>query len=66
MAFAINKKARKRERRQAKLSLAVADKLERERGASVEWVAMIRDNAANRIKRSLRKKRRRVKARISN
>jgi hypothetical protein len=66
MAFALNKKARKREKRSAKLLAAVADKFERERTASPEHTAMAREMVASRIKFALRKKRRRKKPAISN
>ncbi|MGA2441918.1 MAG: hypothetical protein ABSH08_13245 [Tepidisphaeraceae bacterium] len=59
MAFALDKKSRKRARKRAKRLADLADKFERERKTSAEWIAMIRESAVSATKFALRKKRRR-------
>jgi hypothetical protein len=59
MAFAQNKKGRKRSRKRAKRRLALADKLEREKKTPAEFITMLRHMAATTIRSALRKKRRR-------
>jgi hypothetical protein len=66
MAFALNKKTRRRERRLAKKWAEMADRFEREMTRSPELITMVRELAADAMKYALRKKRRRKKIGNSN